>query len=413
MAYRAIPRCAATKQCVMQPVVLDITRLVGRYFSQRHPTGVDRVSLAYLQHYASVARVMLRWRGLSGLFSPHMSRQVIAALLRWSWVDQKHLRWLIARGILSSIGTGNAKAAVLLHTGHNDAESASLWRSIRWHRLRPAFFVHDLIPLTHPQHCRDGEPKRHRERLMRMLRSDALLVNSRHTLTQLAHFAQEHGIQLPSHRVAHLAAPHQYVAQLAAQLPSGSSEKSYGTVSKPYFLVVGTIEPRKNHALLLRVWLQLLQTQHADVVPDLVVIGQEGWNTTDVEEQLVDTAQFQSTVRWIRQCDDASLATWMAGARACLFPSFAEGFGMPLIEALLSGTPVIASDLAVFRESAGLVPDYVCPYNVQAWAQKVLSYSSDGNAERLAQLARMKCWQAPTWDAHFLQVDALLASLAD
>lgn len=394
-----------------QPVVIDVTRLIGRYFDRRHPTGVDRVSLAYLQHYAPVARLMLRWRGLSGLFSADVSGRIIDVLLRWSGLEQRDLRKLIAKGVLSSIGNGHAQGAVLLHTGHNDAELASLWSSIRWHHVRPVFFIHDLIPLTHPQYCREGESIRHEQRLQCMLQGAAVLANSQHTLDQLSTFALEHGIKLPPHCVALLAPPHQFAQKFAASAANSTSKNAPDGHTKPYFLILGTVEPRKNHALLLQAWRHLLQKLPIDQIPELVVIGQLGWDCAGIEAQLKATGLFQSCVRWIPHCDDASMANWMQGACALLFPSFAEGFGMPIVEALLAGTPVIASDLPVFRESAGEVPVYLPVNDMLAWAQEVICYATKDSLKRSAQLRRMQSWQAPSWNTHFSRVDTLLASL--
>jgi glycosyltransferase involved in cell wall biosynthesis len=396
---------------VAQPVVIDITRLLGRYFDQRHPTGVDRVSLAYLQHYAPVARTMVRWHGRSGLFSEVISRQVVDVLQRWDSADTASLRALIWRGFVSAIGTGNARGAVFLHTGHNDVELASLWRNISWHKVRPVFFVHDLIPLTHPQFCRAGEPERHRQRVSRMLRGAAIVANSKHTLTELANFAQTNGVDMPRSCVALLAPAQQYASKLIANSATAAWAKKPKLSKKPYFLIVGTIEPRKNHAMLLDVWRHLLSTLPVERVPDLVVIGQTGWNCAAIEQQLRDTAQFKGCVKWIAQCDDAEMAQWMHGACALLFPSYVEGFGMPAVEALLAGTPVIASDLAVFRESVAQVPAYLPIDDVPAWTEQITRYAQADSPQRSAQLQRLQGWQAPTWDAHFAQVDALLASI--
>jgi glycosyltransferase involved in cell wall biosynthesis len=395
---------------VTRPVVIDITRLLGRYIEKRHPTGVDRVTLAYAQHYADNCRVMLRWRGRSGLFSAAISRRVIDILLRWDADQLNQLRMLIVRGVMSSIGTGDAKGAVLLHTGHNDAELASLWRNIRWHNLRPVFFVHDLIPLTHPQFCREGEPQVHRQRVLSMLQGAALVANSHHTLAELTDFARQHSIKMPPQCVALLAPAQQFVSELARPIGLSTAD-SLNKFKKPYFLMLGTIEPRKNHALVLQVWQKMLNTMPLEDVPGLVVIGQTGWDCEDIEAQLRDGAQFKGRVSWIPQCDDAELAHWMQDACALLFPSYVEGFGMPAVEALLANTPVIANDLAVFRESVKDIPEYILVDKLQSWTEQIVLYSAPGSASREAQLLRMQSWQAPTWTAHFERVDALLASL--
>ena len=103
-------------------------------------------------------------------------------------------------------------------------------------------------------------------------------------------------------------------------------------------------------------------------------------------------------------CDDDELSTWLHHARALLFPSFVEGYGMPLAEALAHGVPVIASDLPVFREIAGEIPDYLDPLDGPAWCRHVLDYAREGSPARAAQIARMKGYAAPSWEEHFARV---------
>ncbi len=98
------------------------------------------------------------------------------------------------------------------------------------------------------------------------------------------------------------------------------------------------------------------------------------------------------------------------GARAMLMPSRAEGFGLPLIEALQLGVPVIASDLPVFREIAGDIPTYVDPQDRSAWAETIADYSANG-AERRRQLDAISSYRAPTWSEHFALVETFLQTI--
>ena len=95
-----------------------------------------------------------------------------------------------------------------------------------------------------------------------------------------------------------------------------------------------------------------------------------------------------------------------------LFPSFVEGYGMPLIESLMFGTPVIASDLTVFKEVAGDVPEYLSPVDGIGWMKAVVDYSHNSSMRRQAQLLRVSKFKVPTWDEHFAAVQRLLDQLA-
>ena len=110
------------------------------------------------------------------------------------------------------------------------------------------------------------------------------------------------------------------------------------------------------------------------------------------------------------RCSDAQLSAWLGGARALLMPSFAEGFGLPVIEALRHGTPVIASDLPVFREIAGGLPTFVDPTDADAWKGAIEAFVDDG-PERTRQVIAMRTYVPPTWAAHFAIVEPWLKTL--
>jgi glycosyltransferase involved in cell wall biosynthesis len=111
-------------------------------------------------------------------------------------------------------------------------------------------------------------------------------------------------------------------------------------------------------------------------------------------------------------CSDAELARYVTHAQALLFPSFAEGYGLPLVEALMLGTPVIASALPAFREVAGDVPDYLDPLDGPAWAQAVREFANPDHPRRGTQIERMRGYTVPTWAQHFERVESLLEQLA-
>jgi glycosyltransferase involved in cell wall biosynthesis len=178
----------------------------------------------------------------------------------------------------------------------------------------------------------------------------------------------------------------------------------------PYFVVVGTIEPRKNHLMLLNMWRELA-TRLEGGVPHLVVIGQRGWECENVVDMLERCQALKGVVHELNACTDDELARYLGHARALLFPSFSEGYGMPLAESLMVGTPVIANDLPVFRELAGTVPDYVDALDGAGWACAVRDYASPDSPGRAAQLQRMAQYEAPTWTRHFEKVELLLAHL--
>ena len=100
----------------------------------------------------------------------------------------------------------------------------------------------------------------------------------------------------------------------------------------------------------------------------------------------------------------------LSQARALLFPSLAEGYGLPLGQALRAGVPVIASDLPVFREIAGDIPDYLDPLDAPAWERAILSYAQDASPAR-EQLERLSRFRPSSWNDHFMAVNSWIATL--
>jgi glycosyltransferase involved in cell wall biosynthesis len=385
-------------------VVIDITRLIGRYQQGKLPTGVDRVSLAYVQHFRKHAVAKANWRWASGLISPQLSLQLFDALLAWELTPQAQAEFQkrLTQGSWGSVMQTHWRGQWLFNTSHQGLETARYERDLRWHAHRPVFFLHDLIPISYPQFCRDGEASKHQARIKNMLAwGHGLIVNSHDTQEHLQRYAGQAKLHVPPVLVAPLAS-----AQAALPIPQRSAQ----VAAQPYFVAIGTIEPRKNIPLLMQVWRSLVQElgSHA---PKLVIVGQMGWESASVADQLRDITAWQGRLQWRESCSDAELSSLLHHACALLFPSFVEGYGMPVAEALQSQVPVIASDLKVLREVAGDIPEYLQPDDPQVWRKTILDFALPHSAKRLAQQERLRGFAPTTWVQHFERVNAFLQSL--
>lgn len=385
------------------PVLLDVSRLVWRAWVGLLPTGIDRTVLAYVRHFGPHARAVVQ----RGSFTRILSRDSSARLFEILLTAGPESRARLLRMAPASFGPGNPRSpgTVYLNVGHTglDRPSHAAWASRAG--VRPFYFIHDLIPLTHPEYCRSGEPAKHTRRIEALLAlGGGVISNSRHTLDDLAAFAKERGkLSVPPALVAPLGIP-----ALAAESPG---EFDPSGMANPYFVMLGTIEGRKNHLLILNIWAQMAR-RLGPACPRLVIIGQRGWECEQAVDMLERCEAIKGHVTELPRCDDAALGAWMRGARALLFPSFVEGYGLPLVEALACGTPVIASDLAVFHELAGDIPDYLSPIDGLGWMNAIEDYAGDVSSRRAAQIGRMSGWHAPTWDDHFALVDAFLEELS-
>lgn len=382
----------------MREVLIDVTRLLDRGMQGRLPTGVDRVSLAYLEHFRDRARALVRFGGRWVELGQNDSRRIFDALLAPDEQLGRLARWCVGRSYVLSWRRKN-RPRVLLNTGHSGLDHLDYAIQVRRRGLLPVFFLHDIIPITHPEYCRPGEAEKHHRRLDTMLAvGKGIVMNSAATRDELLVYAQQRGLTVPPHAVALLA---------PARLPQPTATRP---LAGPYFVMLGTIEPRKNHLLLLHLWRQLV-LELGDAAPRLVVIGQRGWECEQVVDILDRCPALHGFVVEKTDCDDAEMATLLHHAQALLFPSFVEGFGIPLIESMMLCVPVIASDLKVFHEIAGGIPEYLDPLDGLGWKRLILEYSRPDSARSRAQRESLSGYAAPTWEQHFMQVDALLWSL--
>lgn len=389
-------------------ILLDVSRLVWRAWAGKIATGIDRTCLAYVRHYRDCACAVVQRGGVTWTLQRNVSRALFDVLLENKAGESlrgKMLR-LYPRAIFSRLGTAKLSGLPYLNVGHTglDKSGHAFW--IRRADVRPIYFVHDLIPLTHPEYCRVGEPEKHLRRMQALLtQGDGVIGNSRHTLNELAIFS---GLQQNLH------IPPAVVAPLGVgKVGWGDATGKAGPVlpGRPYFVMLGTIEGRKNHLLILNIWADMAHRLGA-AAPQLVIIGQRGWECEQAVDMLERSEAIRGHVIELSRCDDATLNAYMKGARALLFPSFVEGYGLPLVEALACGTPVIASDLGVFRELAGEIPDYFSPIDGLGWTHAIEDYAVHDSPMRSAQMDRMAGWSPPTWDAHFEKVDRWLEQFA-
>ncbi|MBC7154775.1 MAG: glycosyltransferase family 4 protein [Rhodobacteraceae bacterium] len=395
--------------------LLDLSRLVSRV---GHPadTGIDRVERAYLRRLVepgpplfglvrtALGFVLLDRGGVLAL------RDRLDGVQPWGAADlpgritrrdapargraEADLRRLARARCLPSGLAGMLRrhlppGTAYLNVGHSNLSQPVLAaiRSVPGARI--AVMVHDVIPLDHPQFSRPDTPVKF-ARLLRAVggMADLVIYNSADSAAAAETHLGGWG-RVPPAIVAHLgvdtAGPD--VRAIPAFLP----------LDRPFFVTLGTIEPRKNHALLLDLW----EGFHSDLpvagIPRLFILGARGWSNDAVFRRL-DALPFRDdTLFEVAALPDAGVAALMQGAHGLLFPSLAEGFGLPPLEAACFGTPVVCADLPVYRETLGDYPVYVAGMDRYLWAKSV------------RDLARCRqrhsgAFCKPEWSDHFNRV---------
>lgn len=382
----------------LKPYLIDVTRLVWRVWSGRLPTGIDRVCQEYLDRFGSQALAVIQRKGHLRVLSAKNSDRIFAMLAEGGPRFRFRFALFVLRIFFSKGNSADCSDRIYINVGHTGLDEPALGTWIHNWRIRAVLLVHDLIPITHPHFCRPGEAAKHDVRMRNALAfASGIIVNSRTTLDALRHYAESINTEVPPTLVAWLGGP----AMVGSRAPN--------PLLQPYFVALGTIEGRKNHLLLLRVW-QALAARLGDRTPLLVIVGQRGWEADEVFEILDSDATLKDYVQERSRCDDNALSTLICGARALLMPSFVEGFGLPVIESLQLGTPVIASDLGVYREIGGGIPLLIDANDSQAWEQAIVDYLDD-DSDRIRQISALPGYRPPTWNDHFTKVEDWLKTL--
>lgn len=191
-----------------------------------------------------------------------------------------------------------------------------------------------------------------------------------------------------------------------------SVRERYGLGQAPYFLSVGTVQPRKNYPMLVRAYRSV-----ADRLPhDLIIAGGRGWLAEGLLAE-IERQDLSDRVKLVGFVDDPDLPALYSAATGLVFPSMYEGFGLPLLEAMACGTPVISSSASCLPEiitapdgDAGILVD---PADEQGWARAMMRLAEDDPSR--AELVQRGLGRARqyTWDAtarHLLAIyDNLLA----
>jgi glycosyltransferase involved in cell wall biosynthesis len=186
--------------------------------------------------------------------------------------------------------------------------------------------IHDLVPLHHPEWCTPRTVSMHSRKFENAARTcDVVFVNSAYTGRDV-----EETLGIPAERI--------HVAHPGVRAPFGL-ESAAADLGAPYILTVATLEPRKNLATLVQAYGLL------DGDLTLAVVGSEGWG----EQPLLE----RPGVRRLGFVTDEELARLYRGASAAVFPSRFEGFGIPIIEAMACGCPVVSSSHPSLDEASG------------------------------------------------------------
>ncbi len=271
-------------------------------------------------------------------------------------------------------GRATPQGTVYLNLGH---VGLAVDRLLAWlprrPDIKPVFMLHDAIPLDHPEFVTPGS---------RAFYERMLVNTARHARGLIVTTESAKGAILSALGAA--APPPERI--FASPLPVDDlfrrpvAADDLGAIS--YFVFCGSIEPRKNLALLLTIWPRIVAAL-GEAAPSLVIVGARTSRVCETAALLDHGATMGTHVIEVEGLSTDGLQRLLAGARALLMPSFAEGFGIPVVEALAGGTPVIASDIGAHREAGGAAADYLDPTDGPAWTRAILARCATPGKARL------------------------------
>lgn len=166
-------------------------------------------------------------------------------------------------------------------------------------------------------------------------------------------------------------------------------------ITKRYVVTVGTLQPRKNIERLIAAYLALPQDFQDEF--DLVVIGREGWGSAEIVEKFKANA-FGDRVKWLSHVPQRELETLVKGADCLAFPSLAEGFGLPIVEAFAAGIPVIAANSSSIPEVAGDAAYLFDPFDVGAIRDALMKILDNAAFRSMLQQKGLERAKKFTWD---------------
>lgn len=158
-----------------------------------------------------------------------------------------------------------------------------------------------------------------------------------------------------------------------------------------FFLTVGTLEPRKNISTIINAYLAFKEYKPASKLK-LVIAGRSGWGESELNTKLISGELEHKGIYFVQNPDENLLANLYNSCHTFLFPSLHEGFGLPILEALIYGKVCAVSDIPVFREIVDPEVDFLIPpLDKTAWENLFLSLARSQNNDRKKQ------WDPKLW----------------
>ena len=387
----------------MATPVLDLSRSFSR-LGHAAATGIDRVERAYLNEIIRRGGwgIIRTPRGFL-LFEPDRLARLPEYLDRTDLdgADQASTIRAIASSRSSSLSIRKImwrmpNGLAYLNVGHTNLNPQTMRAMMEMPDHSKVVMVHDTIPIDHPDFQTETSRAKFVERLTTVINfANHIVVPSDEVRENVEKRMVGTGHRVPVH-----------VSPLGVDI--GPTPLDYVRAERPYFVVLGTIEPRKNHKLLLDIWERMNRKMDEQRIPELRIIGARGWGNKDVFEILDTSPMMGRTVFELGSLPDKEMKRHLAGATALLFPSLAEGYGLPPFEAATFGVPSVCAPLRPTEIHLGDMAIYADTSDMYQWFQAIRELASEEKAEQTRRSAALRSFRLPAWEKHFDRVFSLI-----
>lgn len=284
-------------------------------------------------------------------------------------------------------------------------------------------FVHDIIGVTHPQFCPSDDMLNFLDFTGAVIRyADKVVVTSRATKGAIEELCGKLDVTCPTVKIVPLGGDFRKLSVKAtgsgaARDKNGRSVKGrragQDVVSEeiveiaksgPYLLMVGTIDPRKNHKLLLAAYDRGLKK----LGMHLVIAGHKGWDVDDLIQRMEGHEDFGKGIWHVNGASDEEIDYLYAHCYALAFPSYIEGYGLPIIESMVRGVPVIAADTPINMEVGG---EYALYFSQDKPEELVEAVSGllEKPSEYESIKDKLKSFAPPTWEETAKGISGILS----
>lgn len=281
------------------------------------------------------------------------------------------------------------------------SDTAAVYEKIKREKnVKIQIILYDLIPITHHYFCDDALAASFRKQLDVFIpNSDNIISISQYTKMELEKYAETQNFEAPPVEVLKFG----FVSDVLRIDPELEIDalKTLNLTGVDYALCVGTIEPRKNPGLLLDVWKNLFRI-HGHKTPTLVFAGRRGWKTDWFFGELLKCNYLDGKVKVLHDLSDPNLALLYRKAKVVLFPSYIEGWGLPVEEAIAFGKYTLASNRSSIPEAGRDCAFYFDPFDQDALQEELTRCFRDENyvlekekliSDKRAEFAQIYTWQ--------------------